>query len=209
MSTLQARFKQARINKGLSQAQLAKIVGVSQTGVFYIESGQVKSSGIKLLDRFCQVLEVSKEWLLLGMQLDDFCSIPILTKVFLLKSSITSVNNRDGIRMHKIYLKGNSKKNLFAYELDGLDQAMLCDAFKITDLLIFDADFVPRSGYYVLVRDYKLNEILFRRFVEDLGEKYLHPVNQHFSPIKLCSDHKILGTLITKQSFYTNNIVSL
>jgi len=64
MSTLQERLAGARQKAGLTQSQLARNAGVSQSTIAQIESG--RNSGSKFAFRLANALNVSVEWLMTG-----------------------------------------------------------------------------------------------------------------------------------------------
>lgn len=64
MSTLSERMKQARIEAGLSQAELAKQLGAGQSTIASIENGRNQSSG--RLVEIAQLLQVNPSWLASG-----------------------------------------------------------------------------------------------------------------------------------------------
>lgn len=51
-------IKQKRIDLGISQNQLAKLVGVSQPFINEIESGR-KSPSVEILFKLCEVLDIT------------------------------------------------------------------------------------------------------------------------------------------------------
>ena len=61
MSTLKDRLKEARAERGLSQAALAKALGLGQTTIASIENGRNQSSGA--LVQIAEYLGVSPTWL--------------------------------------------------------------------------------------------------------------------------------------------------
>jgi transcriptional regulator with XRE-family HTH domain len=65
MTSLHARIKQARINQGISQANLASQTGVSQPTVAHWETGN-HIPRPQALERIGQVLDVDETWLLSG-----------------------------------------------------------------------------------------------------------------------------------------------
>lgn len=69
--TLGERIKQARLNKGLTQGELAKMVHASSHSIICdYEKGKrgAKRPDIQLLVEICRVLEVSIDWLFLGKE---------------------------------------------------------------------------------------------------------------------------------------------
>lgn len=59
------RIKQARLSFGLSQAELAKLVGVSERTIRNYESGEIKKP--YHLQKIAKALKVSPDWLLKGV----------------------------------------------------------------------------------------------------------------------------------------------
>ena len=66
------RIASARTRAGLTQAQLAELVGVSQTSLSRWESGEM-SLNAKRLEKLATALEVSIDWLVRG---DHLPSVP-------------------------------------------------------------------------------------------------------------------------------------
>jgi transcriptional regulator with XRE-family HTH domain len=68
MENFRQRLKYARKKAGLTQSQLSKIVGVTQTTVSEIESGRKgsKKSNVFLFYKLSKALGVTMEWLLMG-----------------------------------------------------------------------------------------------------------------------------------------------
>ena len=61
VTTLGQRLRKARLERGLTQAQLANLVGVTQTAISRLEDG--RSAGSPSMARICDVLRVSINWL--------------------------------------------------------------------------------------------------------------------------------------------------
>lgn len=57
------RLKFARERKGLTQAALAELVGISQPTVHHLENPKKNASGSEFTPRFARVLGVSVDWL--------------------------------------------------------------------------------------------------------------------------------------------------
>jgi len=64
MDTYGERLKDARINKALSQAALAKLVGCTQPTIFSIENDETHSTGLTVA--LSKILGVSPFWLEFG-----------------------------------------------------------------------------------------------------------------------------------------------
>ena len=72
MPTLGKRSEALRISRGLSQAELARQIGVKQPSLHAIESGETKSLKATTLAALCRVLQVHQDCILRsGGQLDE------------------------------------------------------------------------------------------------------------------------------------------
>lgn len=60
----QERLKQARMQKGLSQRDVAALLEVSQPAYQKLENGQTTDMRISTLKRICKALDISADWLL-------------------------------------------------------------------------------------------------------------------------------------------------
>lgn len=66
MDTLAARLKYSREKKGLSQSQLADMIGLSQQSVAKIENGETLQP--RKIKEIAKALDVSQKWLQLGIE---------------------------------------------------------------------------------------------------------------------------------------------
>lgn len=61
---LHQRIQTARIAKGISQKRMAEILGISQPGYSQIESGKYPNMKVATLERICEILSVTPDYLL-------------------------------------------------------------------------------------------------------------------------------------------------
>jgi transcriptional regulator with XRE-family HTH domain len=71
VKTLGARIRQARLRYGMSQAELARRIGISSTALNQIESGKTPDPGVSRIVGIASVLGVSTDYLLLGRKDDE------------------------------------------------------------------------------------------------------------------------------------------
>jgi transcriptional regulator with XRE-family HTH domain len=64
--TLGSRIREARDRYGMSQAELARRIGISNTALNQIESGKTQNPGVAYIVAIARVLGVSTDSLLLG-----------------------------------------------------------------------------------------------------------------------------------------------
>ena len=69
--TLGTRIRQARLRYGMSQAELARRIGISGTALNQIESGKTPDPGVSRIVGIASVLGVSTDYLLLGRADED------------------------------------------------------------------------------------------------------------------------------------------
>ena len=63
MDTFGSRLKELRIERGLTQKQLAQLIGSAQSAVYYWEADRQEPS-ISSLKKICEVFDVSADYLL-------------------------------------------------------------------------------------------------------------------------------------------------
>ena len=69
--TLGDRIRHARVRYGMSQAELARRIGISSTALNQIESGKTPDPGVSRIVGISSVLGVSTDYLLLGRKDED------------------------------------------------------------------------------------------------------------------------------------------
>ena len=69
--TLGKRMRQARLRYGMSQAELARRIGIGGTALHQIESGKTPDPGVSRIIGIARVLGVSTDYLLLGREAED------------------------------------------------------------------------------------------------------------------------------------------
>ncbi|MFA0098524.1 helix-turn-helix domain-containing protein, partial [Vibrio splendidus] len=67
MNTIGYRIKKLRLNKDLSQQELANLVGVTNVSVSQWERGETEPRG-KQLPKLCQALSTTIDWLTLSLK---------------------------------------------------------------------------------------------------------------------------------------------
>lgn len=70
MTIEQIRLKQARINKGYTQGDVAKMLDISQQAYQKLETGKTTDMRISTVKKLCICLEISADWLL-GLKIED------------------------------------------------------------------------------------------------------------------------------------------
>lgn len=148
MSTLQERLHGARQKAGLTQAQLARRAGVSQSTIAQIESG--RNSGTKFAFRLANALKVSVDWLLAGKGVSE---MPTDDEI---QASYSFSTLREGISL-----------NLTEPRTDPDDSGVVNFEFTQPGAALFDKSFFQHHGVapedcrLVEVRDSDMEPYLF------------------------------------------------
>ena len=80
IETLGRRIREARERYGMSQAELARCIGMSNPVLNQIESGKTPDPGVSRIVGIARVLGVSTNALVLGCKDEDGASSPQTTK---------------------------------------------------------------------------------------------------------------------------------
>lgn len=71
MSSIGERVRQLREDRGLSQAELARRIGIKQPSLWLIEKGETRTVKVSTLEALCEALSTTKEFLLRGDDCHD------------------------------------------------------------------------------------------------------------------------------------------
>ena len=191
MTSFPERLKQARNNQNLSQAKLAKMVGVSQAAIAALENGLNKSTK-NLLD-IAKVLKVSPEWLHNGIDTNltpkkQGYEVPIIQWNKVKHWKQAQKQTRD------FFIFGDDY-SATTYGLV-IENDLMTPEFSIGTTIIIDGNKVPKNRDYVIFYDLNSDTALFRQYVIDGQEIYMKPLNNNY-PIKQAhSDIIVSGVVI-------------
>lgn len=191
MDTFSDRLKTARKNQHLSQAQLAKMVGVSQAAIYALESG-INKSTTNLLD-ISKALKVSPDWLCNGI---DTVSTP---KKHSYEVPIICWNEvkdwkKAQKRTHEFFTFGDT----FSVDTYGLviENDLMTPDFPIGTTIIIDGKKMPKNNDFVVFYDLGIDTALFRQYVLDGREVYMKPLNSNYPIKQMHSDITVCGVVI-------------
>lgn len=191
MNSFSERLKTARINQDLSQAQLAKMVGVSQASIAALESGINKSTK-NLLD-ISKALKVSPEWLYNGVDTSTSpkrqgYEVPIIYW--------DEVNNwkKAQKRSRHFFIFGDD----FLATTYGLvvENDLMTPDFPIGTTIIVDGNKTPKNNDFVVFYDLNTETALFRQYILDGKDVYMKPLNNHYPIKQTHSDMIVCGVVI-------------
>lgn len=215
---LGSRVKQIREAKQLSQAQLADKVGLSQTAIHLME--QRDSTSSKFLVELAQALNVSPEWLKTGSDkflntqenkavynvapvdnelLEKRPEVPLLTWVsagaWLQNHGSFTVT--DAVRWLPCPTAHSKMTFALKVEGDSMTSPYPNDkSYPHGTLIYVDPEQQAYSGCRVVAFLANEQAYTFKRYIEDMGKRYLKPINPSYDSILITDDVGIVGVVI-------------
>lgn len=218
MDTLGQRLKFARIERGLTQVQLALASGVKQSDISKLERGD--STATTGLVKLAKALGCSAEWLDTGdgaiwstapaqaIDLDDNHDFPAVRRVkFKLSAGASgfAVDYRDEdgapIVFRRSWLEGKGLRAERLFAVSVANGSMEPGLYDGDTVVVNTAATTPKDGVVFAV-NYE-GEMVIKRLVRDAGQWWLASDNQDARryPRKLCDEHcVIIGEIVHKQS---------
>jgi SOS-response transcriptional repressor LexA len=209
MAELGARIREVLSQKGLTQAQLARLVGVKQQTISYICAADSPASTSRYATKIAQVLGVNPSWLQSGEGGQHDLTVRIeLEGVELTVRRVPLINNKDVAALLDGRITPDSKAGLmtdanvgkrsFAVEIEGDSMRPL---FRPGDRIVVDPDLLPEPGDFVVA--HAQGAVTFRKYRargNDLFE--LAPLNDDWPVIKSeLMDIKIVGVMVEHRSY--------
>lgn len=208
MAALGTRIRQVLEQKGISQAQLARLVGVKQQTISYICGTESPASTSRYATKIAQALGVNPAWLQSGEgdQHDPVVRIEMngiemsVRQVPLLSGSeaVAFVEGKEPKQGMSLMTDASISAKAFAMEIEGESMA---PTFKSGDRVVIDVGVMPEPGDYVAAQAQGL--LTFRKYRArgaDLFE--LVPLNEDWPVLRSDScDIKILGVMAEHRSY--------
>lgn len=203
MEKLKDRLKCLRVERGYSQPQLAKLVGISQSAIAAIETG--RNQGTTHLPKIADVLGVDALWLQNGGPKPEKASfdsnvgdgptiggsVPLISWVQAGAYTTVVDNYSPGDGEEMIPTTIPIKRHTYALKVRGDSMEPL---FQEGMILIIEPDAEPKHGSYVIVKNGD-EEATFKQLIKDGPDWFLKPLNPRF-PIKpFTSDMEICGVV--------------
>lgn len=181
METAGERVKKLRKEHGLTQAELAKRVGVKAPSVTQWETGKTSLSGESLL-KVAKILGVSPDYILHGGKLtrSNITTGPEIKGKFPLISWVAAGTWHEITEVHPSEASlfpcpVNCSERTFVLRVQGISMEPL---FRDGDLIFIDPEAEWRHGSYVVARLDDQNEATFKQLIIEGGQKYLKPLNK-------------------------------
>ncbi|ETX11627.1 repressor [Marinomonas ushuaiensis DSM 15871] len=203
--TIADRVKEKRAELGLTQAELAKRVGISQQSLQKIEDGGTQNPR-KLLN-LAKELKCTPEWLQLGYigevrenassYLDNiayqghFNKRPVIRDI---QSIDWSKANDFNSQEEWLEVSSGTSQDAFWLTVSG-DSMMSTSGISISEkhLILVEPQQTAHNGDMVIVRMKDRNEVAFKKLVIDTGLIYLASLNSSYRPIEMTDNFSFIG----------------
>lgn len=210
MSTLGSRIRDVLEQKGMSQAELARLVGVKQQTIHYLchpkSAGQMSRHAVKI----AEVLGVNPAWLqsgegdandplARGSGQEQMFNVPVIRY----EDIEAHLNGGRVSPMLRIVSDVPIGDGMFALQVEGNSMTPL---FQPGDKILVDPGVEPHPGDYVVA---EVNgTVVFRKYrprqIAAHGQEYfeLSPMNDDFPSVRSDNtDIKILGTVVEHRRY--------
>ena len=207
MAELGERIRQVLSEKGLTQSQLARLVGVKQQTISYICAPESPASASRYASKIAQVLGVNPRWLQSGEggKYDPTVRIELegvelsVRSVPLLQPSHVMLHlaGENPDTRHRLMTDAEAGKRAFAVEIEGDSMRPL---FRPGDRVVIDPDLKPEPGDFVLA--HTQGAITFRKYRARGDEGFeLFPMNDDWPVIRSGPEVKVVGVMVEHRSY--------
>lgn len=207
MAELGARIRQVLTEKGLTQSQLARLVGVKQQTISYICAPDSPATASRYAPKIAQVLGVNPTWLQSGeggrydptvrIELEGV-ELAVQLVPLLPNAHVMAFLAGDNADMRQgLMTDAKAGKRAFAVEIEGDSMRSL---FRPGDRVVIDPDLTPEPGDFVLAQHQ--GAVTFRKYRARADQGFeLAPLNDDWPTIRPDSDTKILGVMVEHRSY--------
>jgi SOS-response transcriptional repressor LexA len=194
VSTFGERIKEARLAKGFSQAELARLVGMSQATVAQMELGRNNSSGKVAL--LAAVLDVGPVWLTsgrgpreAGAPTGERAGVPLYEwgDVHRLDDASPVAHVTTFVRVSPV-----------AFALKVVGDAMEPDLPR-GSVVVVDPNEQAQSGHFVVVVA-KDGAAMLRQYTVEGSSAFLRPSNGRYPVERMPPDSRIAGRVVALQA---------
>lgn len=207
MAELGARIRQVLIEKGLTQSQLSRLVGVKQQTISYICAPDSPATASRYAPKIAQVLGVNPTWLQSGEggKYDPTVRIELegvelqVQRVPMLQHShvMAFLAGENADIRQGLMTDAKAGKRAFAVEIEGDSMRPL---FRPGDRVVIDPDLRAEPGDFVLAHN---NEaITFRKFrAREDGGFELAPMNDDWPVTRSSQGLSVIGVMVEHRSY--------
>ncbi|CAI1502976.1 Uncharacterized HTH-type transcriptional regulator CBU_1416 [Serratia quinivorans] len=204
--SLGERVSKRRADLQMSQEELAKKAGVSRVAISKAELGLTKNFNGDTLFNVARALRCDPEWLQTGKgniegRTSNIDPEPQYTPYKLPVLNWQSVLEQieEGNKKAEQWLETtlNVGKDAFwlKVETDAMTSPIGLTIPEGMMILVNPTDNLT-SGNLVIFKKSGTHEIFFRKYVEEAGDRYLRPLNQNYSMIKMDGQYMPVGVVV-------------
>jgi SOS-response transcriptional repressor LexA len=205
-STLGERVSKRRADLQMSQEELAKKAGVSRVAISKAELGLTKNFNGDTLFNVARALRCDPEWLQTGKgNIEGHISnidpepqyTPYRLPVLNWQSVLQQIEGGNKKTEQWLETTLNVGKDAFwlKVETDAMTSPIGLTIPEGMMILVNPTDNLT-SGNLVIFRKSGTREIFFRKYVEEAGDRYLRPLNQNYSMIKIDGQYMPVGVVV-------------
>lgn len=215
------RVKEKRMALGLTQSELANLVGITQQSLQKIEDGRTQNP--RKLINLARSLQCDPEWLQFGktVELKESFSIydykhhseTICYRPILNPQQAIAWQGRDSLPpSHPDWLEApiHSLNDSFWFNVIG-DSMTSASGMSVPEgyLILVDPGLMAKNGHLVLARLHEMQEPTFKMLVIDAGFTYLKPLNTNYRPIEVDDNFSIIGVVReAKALFHSEQVIA-
>lgn len=209
MADLGVRIRQVLVEKGLTQAQLARLVGVKQQTISYICAPDSPASTSRYTNKIADALGVNPSWLQDGQGDQHEPTVRIELEGVELSVRRVPLLHKDDVMPHlegrpiarrKISLMTDAQigSNSFAIEIEGDSMKPM---FRAGDRVVIDPNIDPEPGDFVAAQTSGV--LTFRKYrAKGQSVFELVPLNDDWPTIRSdVTEVKILGVMAEHRSY--------
>tara|TARA_R110001606_G_scaffold92505_1_gene205696 strand:- start:790 stop:1440 length:651 start_codon:yes stop_codon:yes gene_type:complete len=208
--TIAERVKRKRTDLRLTQAELAKHVGISQQSLQKIEDGRTQNPR-KLLN-LAKALHCDAEWLLLGTASEvrentssytnhKNPSQPLKTNLRPIITTLQAAQwpNTAELDIEKSnWLETPEPTSKAAFWLNVMGDSMMSPSgISVPEgyLILVEPSLIAKSGDLIIAKIADSKDVTFKKLVIDAGRTYLTPLNPNYRPIEVPNDLAVIGVV--------------
>lgn len=195
--SLGERLKIARLEKGITQTELAKCVGVSQAAIAGLELRESKQSGYT--SQIAECLNINVQWLATGTgPMNKPEPTPVITIPLIRWSDIDEGSRADPISTIPWHTGNNNVSQVFALEISGVSME---PEFHDGDCIVVDPDRTPSHNDFVIINTGE--EPMLRQYIKEGGRTFARALNPAWQPqLEQIASDGIAGVVLQKSRNY-------
>lgn len=198
------RVKQRRKELGLSQERLAELLHVKQPSIQKLEKGRVRNP--KYLKRLAMILKTTQEWLQFGIGSDiiqpPITLIPVLDWNEAIDNE-KSLREKPAKERETVPMTGICGSKCYALKVKGDSMVSTIPgrlSFLEDYVIIVDPEREPQHGNFVIAKQKKAEEPIFKQYIIDGDKAYLRPLNPQYPLITIDENIEIYGVVIAQMN---------